>query len=205
MDRTKSAFDSYGLRHEVTKEVIRDSIKRDTVEKYLQKVPVKKNDVFYIEAGMIHAIGAGVLIAEIQESSNVTYRLYDYGRVDQHGKKRELHIEKALEVANLNGNAEPVQPLRVLKYYRECASEFLCRCKYFQVERLLLNTERCKEMVDFQTGEMSFSVLLCLDGCGVLFFEEETIRFFKGDSIFVPAHSVLIKIHGNAQLLKVSC
>lgn len=205
LDAAKDSKLIYGLYHGVNKEVMRDSIQQGTVEKYLQKVPIKKNDIFYIEAGTIHAIGAGALIAEIQESSNITYRLYDYGRVDKNGKQRELHIEKALEVANLDGNAEPVQPMRVLKYYQGCASELLCRCQYFQVERLLLNTERCKEMVDFQTSRTSFSVLLCLDGCGVLFFEEEIMRFFKGDSIFVPANSTLMKLHGNAQLLKISC
>lgn len=205
LDAEKNSNIVYGLHHGVDKETMKKSIENNTVEKYLQKIPVKKDDVFYIEAGTIHAIHAGVLIAEIQENSNLTYRLYDYGRIDRNGKKRKLHIEKALEVANLCGNEEPVQPMRVLKYYRGCASEFLYRCKYFQVERLLLNTERCREMIEFQTNALSFSILLCFNGCGVLFFEEETICFFKGDCIFFPADSVLVKIHGNAQLLKVSC
>ena len=131
--RKKDAKLIYGLYHDVTKEQLRRSIEDGTVEKYLQKVPVKKNDLFYIEAGTIHAIGAGVLVAEIQESSNLTYRLYDYDRVGKDGKKRELHIDKALETADLNASAEPRQPLRVLKYRRGCASELLCRCKYFEV------------------------------------------------------------------------
>lgn len=78
--------------------------------KDLQWVPVKKDDLFFIEAGTIHAIGAGALVAEIQENSNLTYRLYDYDRVGKDGKKRELHIDKALDVANLKGCAEPKQP-----------------------------------------------------------------------------------------------
>ena len=94
---------------------------------------IHKNDLFYIPAGTIHAIGAGALVAEIQESSNLTYRLYDYDRIGKDGKKRELHIDKALDVADLHGSAEPRQPLRVLKYRPGMASELLIRCKYFEV------------------------------------------------------------------------
>ncbi|WP_343309027.1 class I mannose-6-phosphate isomerase [Blautia wexlerae] len=74
--------------------------------KYLQNVPIHKDDLFFIPAGTIHAIGAGALVAEIQESSNLTYRLYDYDRIGKDGKKRELHIDKALDVADLHGSAE---------------------------------------------------------------------------------------------------
>lgn len=206
LDAEKNSRLVYGFRHDMKKEVLRKSLEKGTVEKYLQKVKIKKDDVFYIEAGTVHAIGAGALIAEIQENSNLTYRLYDYNRVDKNGNPRELHVEKALDVADLKGSAEPRQPMRVLKYKRGCASELLCRCKYFQVERQLVNTERVREMTDFQTGSNSFQVLLCINGCGTLFGEDcEAINFFKGDCIFVPANSILLKIHGKAQILNVGC
>ncbi len=204
LDAAKDAKLVYGLYHDVDKEQLRRSIGDGTVEKYLQKVPVRKNDLFYIEAGTIHAIGAGILVAEIQENSNLTYRLYDYDRVDKSGRKRELHIDKALEAASLKASAEPRQPLRVLKYRRGCASELLCRCRYFEVYRMLVNTERCRELVDYQADSTSFRVLLCTDGCGCLTFSgEESLRFFRGDCIFVPAGSVKLKIHGQAQFLDV--
>ena len=203
LDAKKDAKLIYGLYHDVTKEQLRRSIEDGTVEKYLQKVPVKKNDLFYIEAGTIHAIGAGVLVAEIQESSNLTYRLYDYDRVGKDGKKRELHIDKALETADLSASAEPRQPLRVLKYRRGCASELLCRCKYFEVYRMLVNTERCRELVDYRADGSSFRVLLCTDGCGCITFGNQSLSFFRGDCIFVPADSVELKIHGQAQFLDV--
>lgn len=107
LDAGKDASLIYGLNQTCTKEEMRSAIANGTVTKYLQKVPIHKNDVFFIKPGTIHAIGAGALVAEIQESSNLTYRLYDYDRVDKNGKKRELHIEKALEVADLNSSAEP--------------------------------------------------------------------------------------------------
>lgn len=206
LDATKDASLIYGFYHDMDRETLRRSLEAGTVEKYLQKVPIRKNDVFYIEAGMVHAIGAGALIAEIQESSNLTYRMYDYNRTDKNGKPRELHIEKALEVANLKGSASPRQPMRVLKYRPSCASELLCRCKYFQVERLIVNTEVCRKMVDMQTGPNSFEVLLCTDGCGVLFGTDgEALNFFRGDCIFLPADSVPVKMHARAQILRVSC
>ena len=206
LDASRDARLVYGFRHDMDREVLKKSLLDGTVEKYLQKVKVRKDDVFYIEAGTVHALGAGALVAEIQESSNLTYRMYDYNRVDKDGKKRQLHVEKALDVVRLQGSAQPRQPMRVLKYKKGCASELLCRCRYFQTERLLLNTERCRQMADFQTGHNTFQVLLCTNGCGVLFEERgEFINFFRGDCIFVPADSVPLKIHGKAQLLRVSC
>lgn len=204
LDAAPNAKLVYGLHHDADKEVFRKSIENGTVEKYLQKVPVKKDDLFYIEAGTIHAIGEGALIAEIQESSNLTYRLYDYDRVDKNGQKRELHIDKALEVANLKSSSEPKQPLRVLKYRQGCASELLCRCKYFEVYRMLVNTERCRKLVGYQADSISFRVLLCINGCGSVQMEDgDSFGLFKGDCIFFPANSIKIRIHGKAQFLDV--
>lgn len=206
LDAMKDAELVYGLKHKVSKKVLKESIENGTVEKYLQKVPVKKDDLFYIEAGTIHAIGAGALIAEIQENSNLTYRLYDYDREDKNGQKRALHVEKALEVSNLQGNAKPHQPMSVLRYKPGCATELLCRCKYFEVNRMMINTERCHHMVDYRSDAASFRVLLCTNGCGMIQMETgEDFCFFKGDCIFVPAESVAMKIHGKAQFLDVRC
>lgn len=151
---------------------------------------------------LVHAIGAGCLIAEIQENSNLTYRLYDYDRVGKDGKKRELHIDKAMRVSKMTSSAEPRQPLRVLKYQPGVASELLSRCKYFEVYRMLVNTERRQE-VRYQADELGFRVLLCVSGCGNISFGTESFRFYKGDCIFVPADSEELKIHGQAQFLDV--
>ncbi len=203
LDAAPGAELVYGLQYDVDRSLMRKSIEEGTVERFLQKVPIKKDDVFYIEAGKIHAILAGALVAEIQENSNLTYRLYDYNRTDKNGKKRELHIDKALAVADLKGSSRPRQPLRVLKYRRGCAMELLCRCRYFEVYRMLINTERCRELVDYRADSTSFHVLLCIGGCGCLLWDGGEIRFFKGDCIFVPADSVEVKLHGRAQLLDV--
>ena len=194
----------YGFNQDVTADQVRTAVNGGFIGDLLNHVPIHKDDVFFIESGTVHAIGAGCLVAEIQQSSNLTYRLYDYDRVDKRGQKRELHIEKALDVMRLSSSAVPRQPLRVLRYKTGYASELLTRCKYFQVERMLINTEN-RRMAEYQTGSNSFHALLCVEGCGVLFGEGLMLNFFKGDCIFVPADSVALKLHGKAQLLDVSC
>lgn len=207
IDADKDASIIYGFHHDISKEQLRKSLDDGSIEKYMNKVSVKKNDVFLIEAGTVHAIGKGCLIAEIQESSDITYRLYDYRRVGKDGKMRPLHINKALEVANLKAMNSPKQPMRVLRYKPGRATDLLVRCKYFETSRMIINTERNREMADFRTGSSTFQVLLCYSGCGVLFDEtnNESINFFKGDCIFVPANSYPLKIHGKAELLRVRC
>lgn len=202
LDAAKDAKLVYGLNRNCTKDEIRQAITDGSVVKYIQKVPIRKDDLFFIQAGTIHAIGAGALVAEIQENSNLTYRLYDYDRIDKDGKKRELHIDKALDVANLNVSAEPRQPLRVLKYRQGMAYELLARCKYFEVYRMLVNTER-RQVVHYRADEVAFRVLLCINGCGIIYFQDDCIQFYKGDCIFVPANSKILTIHGQAKFLDV--
>lgn len=202
LDASKDAKLVYGFNKDCTKQEIRNSIEDGTLLDKVQLVDVEKNDVFFIPSGTIHAIGAGVLVAEIQEASNITYRLYDYNRVDKDGKKRLLHVEKALEVANLNSCATPRQPMRVLKYREGVALELLCRCKYFEVYRMIINTER-KTQVYYRADELSFRVLLCIGGCGIIRFKSGEITFYKGDCIFIPADSEMMTIHGNAKFLDV--
>ena len=177
LDATQDAKLVYGFNKDCSSEEVWKSIKDGSLIDKLQIVDVKKNDVFFIEPGTVHAIGAGSLIAEIQESSNLTYRLYDYDRVDKQGKKRDLHIDKALEVGNLHSSSKPRQPMRVLKYENGVARELLARCRYFEVYRMLLNTERRQE-VEYRSDSLSFRVLLCIDGCGVLNFADESMIFY---------------------------
>ena len=201
----KGASLVYGFNQDMDRERVQNALADGTIKKYLNRVPVRGNDVFFVEAGTVHAIGAGIIMAEIQESSNLTYRLYDYGRVDRNGKQRELHVEKAMQVMNMRSSAQPRQPMRVLRYKRGCACELLTRCKYFQVERLLLNTDIYGLSLDYKTGSNSFQVLLCTEGRGFLSGENFSLSIGKGDSVFVPAESIPLKLSGKAQLLKVSC
>jgi mannose-6-phosphate isomerase len=211
LDAAPNARLFYGFNRDMDKALLLRSLEQGTIEQYLQSIPVQKDDIFYIPAGTVHAIGAGVLLAEIQENSNLTYRLYDYQRVDKDGVPRPLHITKALEVLNYKSSEQPRQPMRVLRYQPGCASELLCRCKYFQVERLLMNTIPDVPLPSCSTTEISFQILLCVDGEGSLLMDgeisghKEKLPFSKGSCIFLPADSVPIHLYGKAQLLKISC
>lgn len=203
LDAKPGAHLIYGFSQNMDKATLEHSLEHNTIEKYLQKIPVQKDDVFFVEAGTVHAIGAGILLAEIQENSNLTYRLYDYHRRDKNGLERPLHVEKALQVLNCQSSTSPRQPMRVLRYRPGYASELLCRCKYFQVERLLINTGTSAP--DCTTTPLSFQILLCVEGQGSLRFASESISFTRGSCMFLPANSVPMTLHGRAQLLRISC
>lgn len=195
----------YGFAKDTSKEEVEKALEEGTLENLLQRVKIRKNQVFFVPPGLVHGVGGGALLCEVQESSDLTYRLYDYDRVGKDGKKRPLHIKKALEVTDYTKKTEPKQPIRVLKYTPGSATEVLNRCRYFQTERILMNTERCREYSKFAALKETFQVLLCTDGCGVLHAGEDTLDFFKGDCIFIPAGENEILLHGMAQFLKVRC
>ncbi len=203
MDAKPGASLVYGFAHKVTAEQLKKAIQEGTLAKHLQKVAVHKGDVFFMPAGTVHAIGAGALIAEIQENSNVTYRVYDYDRVDKHGNKRELHFDKAVEVMDMNAQGTVKQKARMVRYYPGCSRELLCRCQYFETERIQVT-----KGFSFSVLETSFQVLLCLDGSGGIEFSDGTIkpvRFSKGDCVFLPAGLGRCHMIGEATLLKVRC
>ena len=205
LDAAPGAEIIYGFARDTSKEEVTEALKDGQIEKLLRKVPIRKNEVFYVAPGTVHGISRGALLAEVQESSDITYRLYDYNRIDKNGHARPLHIEKALQVLDYRSSETPKQPIRVLKYTKGSASEILNRCRYFQTERLIINTERVREYMEFPELKESFQVLLCTDGCGVLHAGDEILDIFKGDCIFIPAGNQNIKLHGMAQFLKVRC
>ncbi len=194
----------YGFHQTMDAQKIKAGIENGEIEKYLNKVPVQKDDVFFIPPGCVHAIGKGIVLAEIQQNSNLTYRLYDYNRRDKNGEKRALHVDKAMDVANFSAMGIPVQPMRVLRYQPGCATELLCRCKYFQVERLLVNTNERTGMTKMEVNKDSFAVLLCLEGEGSL-GDKRQLKFQKGDCIFIPANNGEVPLEGSAQFLKIRC
>ena len=193
----------YGFRHRVTEEILRNAVKTGTLDKHLQKVPVHKGDVFYVPAGTVHGIGAGVVVAEIQESSNITYRVYDYDRVDKNGKKRELHFDKAVRVMDMDVIPDVKQKPRIVKYYPGCSRELLCRCKYFEVERIQIT-----KGFAFSVREESFQILMCLDGYGqveTMDAELKSVRFSKGETLFLPAGLGRCLGIGDTDLIKIRC
>lgn len=174
----------YGFKSEISEDEFARRIADDTLTDVLNKVPVKKGDCFFITSGTIHAIGAGILIAEIQQNSNCTYRVYDYGRVGADGKPRDLHIEKALAVTE---RCAPTHPFGSVK------SDVLASCEYFTVTRHNINGEK-----DLLVGEDSFSALLCTVGNATV----DGIAIKAGECVFIPAYYGNVKISGDAEILE---
>ena len=186
----------YGFKHEISKEEFAERIANNTLLEVTNNVPVHKGDVFFIESGTLHAIGKGILIAEIQQNSNTTYRVFDYGRLGADGKPRALHVEKALDVARLCPPERPAGPMGKPEQNGDCTSTLLAKCGYFTA-RLLDVAGSAPLCAD---GE-SFHSLLCLSGSGAVVCGGEAVPFAKGDSLFLPAGLGAYTIAGRAQLV----
>lgn len=189
MDAGKGAFLYYGFKREISKEEFARRIKEDTLLEVLNAVPVQKGDALFIESGTIHAIGKDILIAEIQQNSNVTYRVYDYGRVGKDGKKRDLHIEKALAVTN-----------RVPIVRNNSSYPHVADCDYFTVDKLNLDGNAMKKL-EGNVSDASFESILILDGTGTITNQGETLDYKKGDSFFISAGSGTYQIEGSCDAL----
>ena len=173
----------YGFDHEISKEEFAQRIQNQTLLEVVHAVPVHKGDVFFIESGTLHGIGAGTLIAEIQQNSNTTYRVYDYGRVGTDGKPRTLHIDKALDVTHRGPARYPVtqgSPEACDGY----ADRLLASCSYFTVHALDIYGE-----AHFAADRDSFHSLLCTECTGTLTVScaENSVTMRRGDSVFLPA------------------
>lgn len=192
----------WGFEHKVTKEILEKDITDGTLQNDLHYVPVHKGDVFLIESGTVHAIGEGILLAEIQENSDLTYRLYDYNRRDKDGNLRELHFDKAVQVLNMNPIGDTSQKPRYVRYFYGCSRETLCRCKYFETEKIQVT-----KGFSFSVMKNSFQVLLCTNGEGGLETDgsNRSLRFQKGSCIFLPAGLGRCHVIGECDLLKIRC
>lgn len=200
MDCEEGASLYFGVNQEISKEDFNRKIVNNSVEEVLNKVPVKKGDVFFIKAGTIHAIGAGILICEIQQNSNTTYRVYDYGRRDAVGNPRELHIEKALAVSDLSPTTPIVFEDDSNKNFGDNVEyKKLAECKYFTTEHY-----KCEDKLEMTADEKSFVSLVILDGKGTVSDADSKVSFEKGDSLFIPAGMGLIELEGKFELIKTT-
>ncbi len=179
----------YGFNRDVSREEYENAIKNGTLTEILNRVPVKAGDVFFIPAGTVHAIGSGILICEIQQNSNTTYRVYDYCRRDKNGNMRPLHIEKALEVSSLKKSPE-------LPEIPSGEDVTLAECEYFAVKRLRVNGTKA-----VFAGNDSFVSFIVTDGEGKLSYNGGVLELLKGDSVFVPAGLGEMTISGSCEII----
>ena len=198
VDCEPGAFLYFGVNRLVSKEEFRQRIEDNTVLEVLNKVEVHPGDVFFIQAGTIHAIGAGILICEIQQNSNCTYRVYDYDRRGADGRPRELHIEKALDVCRLEPS-DTASRLGEVKALAGGTVQQLGACKYFSTEKLIV-----EEALTLEVGEDSFVSLLATEGSGWVEGPENKLAFRAGDSLLVPAGAGKVRVTGRAVLVKTT-
>ena len=182
LDAEPGASLYYGFDREISLEEFSRRVSDGTLTEVLRKVPVKAGDVFFIPSGTLHAIGAGLVIAEIQQNSNVTYRVFDYGRLGPDGKPRALHVEKALAVTDR-------RPAPKLDF-----GEHLGSCRYF-------TTDGHQGAFQGNCDETSFHALLVTEGEGKLTCGGETQPVKKGQCFFLPAGSGAYRVDGNCRTL----
>ena len=196
VDCAEGAEIIYGFKSEISKEEFERRIEENTLLDVVNRVPVHKDDVFFIESGTLHGIGKGILIAEIQQNSNTTYRVYDYGRVGSDGKPRELHVEKALDVTEripqkCSSSAQG-QPEKVGGGVRT----LLRSCEYFNVNKLEID-----DTMMLSADEKSFKSLLFLDGKAEIKDADGVRTAVKGDSFFVTAGSGDFSVTGKCEAI----
>jgi mannose-6-phosphate isomerase len=168
-------------------------LENNTLLALLEEVKVKTGDVFFLETGTVHAIGAGLLVAEIQQTSDITYRLYDFDRVDSEGNKRELHVELALDAINYN-------KVETQKKYnkQENVSNEMVNCPYFTTNYLNIAGE-----INVSKSATSFTVYMCAEGEFQLEFNRVQYHYSKGDTVLIPAAMTDFNLLGKATLLEI--
>ena len=197
MDCDEGAQLIVGFKKEISESEFLDAIAQGTLVDYVQKFKVKKGDFFFIEAGTLHAICAGVLLAEVQQNSNTTYRVFDYNRLDKDGLLRPLRVDDAVQVTK----REPYRPSRLPEPPEDIGvggrRTELVNCEFFNSDVLDIYGSAVGT-----ADSSSFVSLLVLEGIGELACAGETMKLTKGDSVFVPAGCGDFRIAGNLKILE---
>lgn len=193
LDAAPDAYITWGFKDALTPDEVKAAAREGRLEPHLNAVPVKAGDVIYNPAGTVHAIGAGIFLFEIQQASDLTYRLYDYGRTDSRGKPRDLHLDRALEVADLTpGERARVTP----KPLGEGKTELL-KTEHFATERWEVAGERRET-----TAPTSAELLTVLSGELTLRAGDTELTLAQGQSCVLPAALGDYSLAGEGVLLR---
>ncbi len=186
----------YGLKEEITKEQLMASMVDGTICDYLNAIPAKVGDVFFVASGTIHAIGKGITVYEVQQNSTITYRMFNYNRVDNFGHTMELNLERAADVSTLekivhvSGNSEDKVVIDDGENYYK--NTLLGSCKYFHTEKFDI-----KGNVEIAKDKNTFMALSVVEGNGKI----DELQISKGDTIFVPAGEDTFSIVGDIAIV----
>jgi mannose-6-phosphate isomerase len=182
-----------GFKEKSNPEKYLENLKNKTILDILDTKKVLKGDVFFLETGTIHAIGAGIVVAEIQQTSDITYRIYDFERKDANGNERELHNDLALEAINY----EVVEAEKKYSKHENRSNEVV-DCEYFTTNFIPLDGK-----VEIAKNQETFRVYMCVDGYFELICDQEKYLYQKGDTVLIPASMKIFQIHGKASVLEI--
>lgn len=188
----------YGTNEKITKEAFRQAIEEQKVLEKLKQVEVHPGDVVFVEAGTIHAIGKGIVLCEVQQNSNITYRVYDYHRKDAAGNLRDLHVEQALAVSTLDPLNTDFTAAEEIKVYENHTKQLLATSSHFITSKIEVNGT-----FTHHVPAESFEVMVMIDGDITLQKNDQTITLKKGESAFLDADSPNIKVTGTGTYLSV--
>ena len=176
----------YGIKKDITKEDFIKAVENSTVDDIVKRAPVKTGDMVFVPAGMVHALPEGVMVYEVQQNSDTTYRIHDYDRVGVDGKRRELHIEKGIEVIRFTGQAS-------------CDfNKSSIRCQHFCMEKLEIQGIRNEKT------EEQFIIYCVIAGNGEILYQDLAETLAAGDTILIPAYLGEFVIQGNMEVLKIT-
>lgn len=198
IDCEPNSFLYCGFNRDVNREEVCERLQDNTILEILNKVPVQRGEAYFIPAGTVHAIGEGILICEIQQSSNCTYRLYDYCRKDKFGNLREIHIEKALDVLQYSAY-KPQKLADTAEKEADYTRSVISRCKYFECVKYCLAGE-----MELAGVEESFTSLICIRGEGRVSCGKDNVHymdFTAGESLFMPKSTEIYRVEGHCELI----
>ena len=182
-----------GFKEKSSREAFLENVNNKTLLDLLDTKKVEKGDVFFLATGTIHAIGAGIVIAEIQQTSDITYRIYDFDRVDANGNTRELHLDLALEAINYDLVDAQKEYAKL-----ENVSNEIVNCQYFTTNIIPLDGKS-----SINTNKDSFTVLMCVDGDFEIKYQQNNYTYKKGDTVLIPAEMNEFQIVGKASILEI--
>lgn len=190
----------FGLKPGVNKQSFLRALADRTVENLLLHVPVRTGDTYFVSPGTQHAMGPGLVVCEVQEYSDLTYRVYDFGRVDSSGRPRDLHIDKAMDVTNFKGGGGgKVEPLAL--HSPDAKKYLLAACEYFSTERW-----DCNRTTPIESDPREFQLFVILEGTGTFYDAEQAFPYRPGEAWFFPANQpmTLLQPDGISSVLRVT-
>ncbi len=199
LDAAEGAHIYCGLKQECTREELMEAIRENRITELLNRIEVHAGDVIYVPAGTLHAIGEGILICEIQQNSDTTYRVYDYDRVDANGQKRPLHLQKALDVANTKPSMPDLAGAGRMEDFGTSRRQLIARCKYFECMRYVIPEEE-----QILMDEASFKAIVLLSGSCRLATGDEEMTVQAGECVFVRSGRRVLHVEGACELLAVN-